>query len=180
MNTKRVVITGSPATGKTSIINELIKRGYVCLEEISRQIILNARKKGIKQLFLDDPLRFSELLLEGRKSQFLEIQGLNTSFVFYDRGIPDILAYMNYANASYPKTFTEVVEYCQYDLIFILPPWKDIFRSDNERYENFEQANMIHKNLVKSYTKYGYDLIDIPFGTVEHRTDFILNHLKII
>ncbi|MGB1308804.1 MAG: AAA family ATPase, partial [Oceanihabitans sp.] len=30
MKTKKIVITGGPGTGKSSIINELIKRGYGC------------------------------------------------------------------------------------------------------------------------------------------------------
>jgi predicted ATPase len=28
-----------------------------------------------------------------------------------------------------------------YSKIFILPPWEEIYISDHERYENFEQAN---------------------------------------
>ncbi|HEX5742987.1 MAG TPA: AAA family ATPase, partial [Flavobacteriaceae bacterium] len=34
----KIVITGGPGTGKSTLINELIKRGYNCLEEISRDI----------------------------------------------------------------------------------------------------------------------------------------------
>ena len=34
-----------------------------CMEEISRQVTLEAQEKGIEQLFLEDPLMFSEQLL---------------------------------------------------------------------------------------------------------------------
>ena len=64
LNTKKIVITGGPGTGKSSLINELIKRGYTCLEEISRQVTLDAKKQGIDQLFLTNPLLFSELLFK--------------------------------------------------------------------------------------------------------------------
>ena len=36
---KKFIITGAPGTGKSSIINELIKRGYPCTKEISRELI---------------------------------------------------------------------------------------------------------------------------------------------
>lgn len=67
---QKIVLTGGPGTGKTSIIDELHKRGYLCQQEVSRRIILMARENGIEQLFLKDPLLFSKLLLEGRIQQF--------------------------------------------------------------------------------------------------------------
>lgn len=174
MNTKKIVITGGPGTGKTSIINELLRRDYICLEEISRQVILDAQKQGIDQLFLTKPLLFSDMLLEGRKKQFSEARS-NDQLTFLDRGIPDIVAYMDYLGTKYPERFIEACQNHSYDHVFILAPWQQIYVSDNERYENFDQAVQIHDHLVNAYTSYGYDLHDVPFGSVESRADFILN-----
>ena len=71
MNPKKIAITGGPGTGKTSIITLLQDSGFICYDEISRQVTLQARKDGIEQLFLTEPLMFSEKLLEGRIQQFL-------------------------------------------------------------------------------------------------------------
>jgi predicted ATPase len=68
---RRIVITGGPGTGKTSLITALESKGYTCLPEISRQVTLEAREKGIDQLFLKDPMLFSYKLLEGRKKTVL-------------------------------------------------------------------------------------------------------------
>ena len=57
----RVLITGGPGTGKTSLINELKKNGYNCSEEIVRKITLTKRKEGHKQYFLSNPLIRFEL-----------------------------------------------------------------------------------------------------------------------
>ena len=62
-------------------------------------------------------------------------------------------------------------------MIFILKPWKAIYEQDNERYETFEQALIIHDFLVNSYKEFGYTIVDTPFGTVQERIDFIINHL---
>ena len=120
MNTKKIVITGGPGTGKTTIINELIDRNYTCLEEISRQVTLEAQKKGIDQLFLTKPLLFSDMLLEGRKKQFESIKDTEADFVFYDRGIPDVIAYMDYLKTDYPNRFNEACINHKYEHVFIV------------------------------------------------------------
>ncbi|WP_400078362.1 AAA family ATPase [Winogradskyella sp. R77965] len=179
MNPKKIVITGGPGTGKTSIINHLIKSGFLCYDEISRQVTLQARKEGIEQLFLTKPLLFSEKLLEGRTQQFFDAQKELDNVVFLDRGIPDILAYMDYADDTYPDHFVKACETYTYDSIFVLAPWQEIFTSDSERYENFEQAIEIHHHLLDTYKRFGYNLIDVPFGSIKTRTDFVLDSLNL-
>ncbi|WP_299365556.1 ATP-binding protein [Winogradskyella sp.] len=180
MNPKKVVIAGGPGTGKTSIINHLKERGFICYDEISRQVTLQARKDGIEQLFLTEPLLFSEKLLDGRIQQFNNASQEHESVVFLDRGIPDVLAYMDYIGDRYPKYFIDASKTNIYDHVFILAPWQEIFTSDSERYENFEQAIEIHNCLLSTYKRFGYQLIDVPFASVEQRSDFILEELNLL
>ncbi len=177
MQTK-IVITGGPGTGKSTVIEELSKRSFTCMPEISREVTLNARKKGIDQLFLTKPLLFSELLLEGRINQFTEAEQQNNDMVFFDRGIPDVHAYMNYISIDYPSTYIHKSNLYRYDYIFLMPPWEAIYISDNERYENFEQALAIHNHLERTYKDLNYPIIEVPTGSVTTRTNFILNSIK--
>lgn len=177
MQTK-IVITGGPGTGKSTVIKELAKRNFMCMSEISREITQNARQNGTEQLFLTNPLLFSELLLEGRVNQYIEAEKKNSTMVFFDRGIPDVHAYMNYISVDYPKTYINTSNFYRYNYIFLMAPWEEIYITDNERYENFEQALAIHNHLEKTYIALNYSIIDVPTGTIEERTDFILNAIK--
>jgi len=175
---QKIVIIGGPGTGKSTVLNELISRGFHCMPEISREVIKIAQEKGIDQLFLEDPLLFSNLLLEGREKQYLDANKSKDSVVFFDRGIPDAHAYMNYSNTKYPDYFIEKSNTYKYHKVFMLPPWKEIFISDNERYETFDIAVEINHHLKKTYQEIGYEIITVPFGTVDERTNFILDSLQ--
>ncbi|WP_333694388.1 ATP-binding protein [Flavobacterium sp.] len=173
-----IVITGGPGTGKTTIIEGLIEKGYTCFPEISREIINEARKQGIEQLFLENPLLFSELLLEGRKKQYTAALEHPNPILFLDRGIPDILAYMHYIGDSYPSFFEEECRSNTYTKVFLLPPWEEIYKCDEERYENFEQANLIFNHLKETYQSFGYKLIEVPKDTLDNRILFILEAIS--
>ena len=177
MKNRKIVITGGPGTGKSSIIHNLEDKGEKCLHEISRQVTLEAQKQGIDQLFLEQPLLFSEKLLEGRRNQYLEAKEYKSDHIFLDRGLPDVVAYMDYFDTNYPELFNETCQNNRYDLIFILPPWKEIYTSDNERYESYEEALKISSYLYSTYRRYGYDPIEVPKLNVEERTSFILDKI---
>ena len=175
---QKIVLIGGPGTGKTTIINELIKRKFYCMPEVSRDVILKAKKQGIEQLFLTEPLLFSKMLLEGRATQYSNATNTKEKIVFFDRGIPDVHAYMNYINTSYPAYFIEKSNACKYTQIFHFSPWEEIHTTDNERYESFEESVKIDTFLVEAYSELGYTLINVPFGSVEERTHFIINSLS--
>jgi len=175
---KKIVITGGPGTGKSTVIDELIKLKYTCMPEISRKITIDAKKNGIDQLFLSKPLLFSQLLLDGRENQFLQAHIKKSDIVFFDRGIPDVHGYMNYLGVDYPKNYIEKSLEHRYSNIFMMPPWEEIYTTDNERYESFEQSLAIYNHLKKTYLELNYEIIEVPLGNVLKRVNFILNTIK--
>ena len=96
----KIVISGGPGTGKTSIINELVSIGQIVFHESSREIITRYKKLGHDQLFLSDPVKFSEILLSNRIKQYKDANSFNSKNCFFDRGIPDIVAYLEYKKAA--------------------------------------------------------------------------------
>lgn len=179
MAVKRIVITGGPGTGKSSVIQELKIKNYYCFDEISRAVILEARQEGIEQLFLEQPIKFSERLLKGRLRQYRDAQSIAQDIAFYDRGLPDVLAYLDFFNTPYEDTFTTTCVNNPYETVFILEPWEAIFTKDNERYESFEEALLIDKALKNTYKLLGYQPVVVPKCSVAERVKFIQQYLKL-
>lgn len=138
---------------------------------------MEAQEQGIDQLFLDDPLLFSEKLLEARIKQHQDSSEPSGKSVFLDRGIPDVVAYMDYFGTAYPSKFRDACTDHKYNRIFLMPPWDEIYTTDNERYESFEQAQNIYEYLKKAYITFGYQPIEVPKQSIENRCMFILNNL---
>ncbi len=185
MSNNKVVITGAPGTGKTSIVNELEKTGLHCFHEIIRDMTSKAKKEGGSNnmvsnplVFVDDSLQFNKDLLYGRAAHFQQAVISKTDVHIFDRGIPDVLAYMDFFDQSYGREFISTCENHRYDMIFIAPPWKEIYISDNERLETFEEAQSIHDALMHTYTRFGYDPILIPKKTVPERVSFVLETIN--
>ena len=174
----KIVITGGPGTGKTSIINKLESLGHCIFHESSREIIRKYKKLGHDQLFLSNPIKFSEILLKNRIKQFEESNKSNSNFKFFDRGIPDILAYLNYKKISFGKEFVSASKNYKYDFIFLTEPWEDIYKKDKERYESFEELKVINKYLKKIYSNYGQSFIILPKSSVQSRINFIIESIK--
>mgnify|MGYP005829920929 FL=1 len=180
-NNCKIVITGGPGSGKTEIINFLSKKNFYCFKEVSREIIRQEPLKGRKNYFSDKPIEFSKRLIKKRKEQYIESSNLSLSkrkpVIFFDRGLHDIFAYLNYIKKSYNKIKFKLEDY-SYDMAFILPPWKEIYKTDSERKETYEQSIQIYKYIKSIYIKYKIRLFEIKPDTIENRVSEILKYLK--
>jgi predicted ATPase len=175
-NPQRYVITGGPGFGKTSIIEELKQAGFICFNEISRGIIREQLAVNGDLLPWKNIEGFSRIVLEKRIIQYNEAQRYRVSF--FDRGIPDVIAYLIKENIELPSAYIKHLEEKSYSpIIFITPPWADIFKNDNERMEDFDQACEAHYFIEKTYSDLGYQIIEVPKLSVKERVAFILQQI---
>lgn len=182
MNTKKIVITGGPSTGKTSVIQELENRGYYCIPELVRSLTATeAAAENMESIITNpilsvkDPVAFNNKLLEGRIAQYRSAEKSDDNIIFLDRGIPDVHSYMNCFGQPYDKAFERPAHRFRYDLVLLMPPWREIYATDAERFESFEASERIFTALEKTYRNFGYEITLIPKGSVTERTDFILD-----
>jgi len=185
LKTKRIVISGGPATGKTAIIDYLISHGYPCFEEVIRKLTKAAQLEGDITdshsnpiALVTDSYKFNSTLIKLRINDYLAANEMSESFCFYDRGLPDVLAYMSYFKQVINNEFIEACTTHTYDFMFLLPPWQAIYTDDEERFESFEEANDIYHYLKEAYKGFGHEVIEVPFGSVADRANYILNCIQ--
>jgi predicted ATPase len=172
---KKIVITGAPGTGKTSIINQLAKQ-HQCKEEISRAIIAEQLNTGGNITPWGDLIAFSGLVIEKRLKQY---HAHNHELCFFDRGILDSIAYLKYGKAPINNKWLTVATQTRYhNDVFITPPWEEIHCTDQQRKENFDEALRIHDCIVNTYEAYNYNLIEIPKLNIDERANFILSKIE--
>lgn len=171
------VITGGPGSGKTSLIEALRSRGYVCSTEAGRTIIQDQVTIGGSALPWRDRMLFAELMLQSEmRSYHLAEQSVGR--VFFDRGVPDIIGYLQLVGLPVPDHVQKAAaEFRYHQIVFIAPPWREIFRQDVERKQDFDEAERTYESLFSTYKELGYELVELPKGAVEDRVQFILDRV---
>lgn len=172
---KTYVITGAAATGKTTLIEELRKLNIKCEDELARPLIEELLEKKSNLLPWIDLTGFNDLLLARFIAQH---NSLSDDLQFLDRGIPDIVGYLNASEKEVDKKFHDAIKkYRYHQKVFFTEPWKEIYVTDSARREPFEQNVKISNALKKSYIDAGYDVICVPKLPVKDRLAFVLKEV---
>ncbi|WP_430907523.1 AAA family ATPase [Maribacter sp. 2-571] len=184
MEQKKIIITGGPSTGKTSLIHALERLGYPCFHEVIRSMTDAAKKDGSLTdmatnpiATVSDPMAFNTKILNAREQHYIAAQKRPEPLIFFDRGMPDVIAYMDFFGQSYGNAFTKPMREHRYDRVFLLPIWEAIYVMDGERFEPIADAKAIHDHLYRTYTEFGYDVILVPKDSIANRTAFVLDTL---
>jgi len=172
-----IIITGGPGMGKTSVIEQFSEMGYHSVEETGRNIIQKELKTdGIRLPWLDKK-GFAMAMFHQSLKDFQNLSE-KSGLTFFDRGIPDVIAYLQLCNISIPETMWQAAkEKRYYPKVFITPPWKSIYVNDAERKQTFEEAVATYHIMKEIYSFLGYKLVELPKTTVLRRAKFILDCL---
>ncbi len=173
----RFILTGGPGSGKSTIIETLLKRGYWCSKEAGRGVIQDQVNIGGDALPWANQTAFAELMLSWEMRSWHEAEG-QTRPCFFDRGVPDVVGYLRLSALNIPRHLENAVAKFRYNrTVFITPPWRDIYVQDTERKQSFNVAVATYHAMVKTYRLYDYQLIELPCISVEERVDFILSRI---
>ncbi len=171
------IITGGPGFGKTDLVNELQNLGYTCSGEFAHDLIAEQQSIGGEILPWKNPKLFQQEILKRRTTFFESVP--DTAVAFADRGIPDQLAFARYKGFGAPDILIQKsLEYRYAPLVFITPPWPEIYRNNSVRTESFQEATEIHKVVLETYFLLNYQLIELPLVAVKKRAEFILQTIQ--
>lgn len=168
---RKVVITGGPCSGKTSLIERISEFGYTVVEEAATQII----SKGIYHP-QKEPLKFQRHVLS--RQIFLEkkAESETDGLIFCDRGIYDGLAYLRFFNV--PEDKLELPERWNYLMAFHLEQLE--YKKDEIRFETPKEAHKISELIREVYIEKGIPVEHVPVMNISQRTNFVLNRVKVI
>lgn len=169
------VITGAPSSGKTSVIEELAKRGYAIQNEIARELIEECIRHGmtldeVRGMEHAKELQQRILKLKSAREMALDPKTL----IFSDRGTPDSITYFRLAGLD-TALAVKAARVFRYRAVFILdrlPVQKDGVRNESE-----EQAQALDRMIEEDYRALGYAPVRVPVLPIPDRADFILARL---
>lgn len=167
------VLSGGPATGKTTMLTMLAKRGYAVVSETARAHIEAELAHGRSlERIQSDPRAFqTEVLCRQEDAERAAPPGV----VIFDRGIPDIRAYYRFHGIPEDPALTEAIHHASYERVFLLDPLP--MTTDHARVESrAEQLEICHL-IHEVYDELPFPTTHIPVLPMEERCALIQSFL---
>jgi len=169
-----IVLTGGPGSGKTTLIEALRRLGLATAPEAGRAIIREqVAIAGPALPWLDQRL-FFEVILAWEMRTYRAMQD-TPGPVFFDRGVPDAAGGWAMLGEAVPAHVRAAITAFRYaPLVFLAPPWPEIYTGDTERKQGFAEAQRTFTAMRTAYREAGYDLAELPKVPVPARLRFLL------
>lgn len=180
---KRVVITGAPGTGKSSLLLELGNRSFHVMPETYRWLrVLQAVETENKPHL--QPLKEDLFLLHAALQQFVEDQPSSDvdDYCFFDRCMIDIFAYCRtYQQTTQLNLAWQLAQRSAAGLFcaFLLPVLTNI-RQDNLRKEGIEEAQRLSLVIQDTYQLCGVKLRVLNTDSPSTRAEEVLSWIKLL
>ncbi len=172
----KIVITGGPCTGKTTLIERLKIKGYKVIEEVARAVINEERAKDSDMLPWKDFVKFQYTVI--KKQLSLEKGLSNEGIIFLDRSPLDCWGYYKQRGLEPSDEIKGMMSNLDYDLIIYLEPLSH-YEDDGVRWEDREIQLEICNHLKESYEDSGMEMICLP-EYYEKKRKNVKKRLKVI
>jgi len=173
--TRWFVITGAPCSGKTTVINELQRRGYRCAPEVARAVIDARLAEGISvaQMRADEAV-FQRSLIDAKVA--LEEQLDPQELVFMDRAMPDSITYLKMKGID-ADDVTQLSKRFRYAHVFQFERLPLL--ADGARVEDDERSAFLEQQLELDYSGLGYAVERVPVMSIDDRIALVLSRVDL-
>lgn len=163
--------------GKSTVLNRIREKGYLCVEEPAREILKEQRRINGDGVPEKNAKEFNNLMLQRMIHQF-DINSDKNEIIIFDRGIPDIIGYSGLLNSGKEIASIASKEFRYNKHVFVFKGWEEIYATDDERKMSFDLAKNFGEDIVKIYQSLGYETLEVPFISADARVSFIAHAIE--
>jgi len=168
----RIIFTGGPGTGKTTVLNVLEARGFHCVSDVAREIIRARLDSGLSPR--PEPEVFAKSIFDADVVNYQSAPSSTSKVCFFDRGLVDSLGMLySCGSLSDDEIDVNLSRYPYNKVVFVFPPWQEIYRTDTERDQSWEESVAVFDSVSSWYTRCEYRMQLVPIGTPQERVTFI-------
>jgi len=172
---KKIIITGSQGTGKSTLL-KYMSNEYCVAKEVSREVIIEQQLINASATPWLDIEEYSNIVLERMIEQY---KNQKSEICIYDRAIPDVIAYLKLKNKEVPSHFYEASKkHLKGATVFFTPLWKEIYKTDLQRPESYNETIIISRLIRETYKQLGFEIIDLFKENIEKRYKFVDTIIK--
>jgi predicted ATPase len=177
---KRYILTGTPGSGKTSILHELKTQGYLVVEEAATDVIALEQIHDNPEPWMQP--NFIDKIVRLQKQRQIETLTYPYEIQLYDRSPICTYALSRYLGYPPSPCLLEEMERIEGENIY----QRQVFFIENlgfcqpteARKISFEESLIFEKIHVETYTSFGYDLIKIPPHSLSERVHSIMDSMR--
>lgn len=168
----RVILTGGPGVGKTTLLHALAARGHGVVPESAREVIRDRLADGLSPR--PDAKVFAREILRRDTLKYRQTPD-GPGWTFFDRSPLEAIGMLSDAVSLSPAELQSLLaDFTFHRQVFVLPPWAEIYRQDSERDHDFAHCEAVHAAVLAWYQGLGYDLVEVPRMPLEARVTHVL------
>jgi predicted ATPase len=177
---KRYILTGTPGSGKTSMLHALKSQGYPVVEEAATDVIALEQRRGNSEPHLQ--ANFIDTIVRLQKQRHIETVTSPDELQVYDRSPICTFALSRYLGYPPSPCLLEEMERIERENIY----QRQVFFLENlgfcqpteARKITFEESLLFEKIHAEIYTSLGYHLIKVAPETLSQRVHRIMKWMR--
>jgi len=168
---RRFILTGAPGSGKTAILRQLELDGFSVVEEAATDIIAAEQARGVAEPWKSSS--FIDKIAELQRDRLLAVSDQPVGIQFHDRSVFCTAALAAYLGYDISPALAAELDRIKREQVFV----KQVFFIRNlgfitnteARRITFEETLRFEKIHEQTYRDHGFELVDIPPGTINDR-----------
>lgn len=122
--------------------------------------IIAERGWGLWAVEVPVKVSFAQDILKSNIEKYRSV-AVGEQATFFDRWVLDALYMLDAENALSRADIANYVQLFPYNpVVFLLPPWEDIYGTDSERDQTFEESLKVFERMKSWYSQWDYKTLD--------------------